>query len=177
MYVCQNVKSLSFFFFFLCQTLMTMTWKWRPNDRGQLTNRGSSRHRQVSQHDDWSLTITERSTWIIDGHVLPCQMQWLLIDLRASENAHNWWRCKKWGWIIHQTPHLIFQLVSRPVYLKNLPDTHMTWHVGCVIHISESRVNGARVRGGGSPLRKGNPRLHLVSQPKVFHPCGHVWWA
>lgn len=129
-----------FFFFFLFQTLMTTTWRWRPSDHGQLTNQGSSRHRQVSQHDGWSLIIIEGSTWIIGGHVLPCQLLWLTFDLGASDNAHNWWRCKKRGWIIHQTLHFIFQLVSHSVYLKNPPDMHMTWHVDCVTHISASHM-------------------------------------
>lgn len=177
---CQNglLYLCSLFLFSFSQTLMTMTWRWRPNDHGQLTNRGSSRPRQVSQHGSWLLTTRETSTWIIDGHFLPGQLLRLTADLGASENARNWWRCKKQGWMIHQTPHLIFQFGLRTVYLKNLPDTHITWHVECVTNISERHMlNWARVGGRGSPLHEGNPRLHLASPPKVFHSCGHVWWA
>lgn len=146
------------------------TWRWRPNDRGQLTNLGSSRLRQVSQHGSWLLITRKRSTWIIDGHFLPGQLLRLTADLGASENAHNWWQCKKRGWIIHQTPHLIFQFVLRSVCLKNQLDTHMTWHVDCVTHVSASHMlNRARVHGGGSPLREGNPpappRLPTQSLP------------
>lgn len=157
---------------------MTTTWRWRPNDRGQLTNRGSSRHRQVSQHDSWLLIIREMSTWIIDSHFLPGQLLRLTIDLGASENARNWWRCEKLGWIIHQTPRLIFQSVLRSVFLKNPPKACLTRHGDCVTHVSASHMlSRARFRSGGSPLREGNPRLHLASPPKVFHSCGHVWWA